>query len=210
MNAHASSTHPLRFQAQLSGEDWARADFYGVLAQLFFAPPDVEFLGLLARSETADAPETPLAQAWRNLLAAAREAPAEDVRREYEDAFIGVGRPEVFLFGSFHMAGHLNEKPLVDLRDELARLGLAAAGPNGETEDHVAAVLEVMRYLITADDPALARVATQRQFFARFLEPWYERLADTIEGAGSTDFYKHVARLLRAFLDVEREAFRME
>lgn len=210
MNTSASSAQPLRFQPQLTGEDWARADFYGVLAQLFFEPPDVELLDMLARSETVDASETPLARAWRNLLAAARDTTAEDVKREYEEVFIGVGRPEVFLFGSFHIAGHLNEKPLVDLREALARMGLAAAGPNGETEDHVAAVLEVMRYLITADDPALARVATQQQFFARFLEPWYERLAQAIEGAGGTEFYKHAARLLRAFLDVEREAFRME
>ena len=47
----------------------------------------------------------------------------------------------------------------------------------------------------------------QREFFSRFLAPWYESLADTIEHSGVTDFYKHAGRLLREFLAVERQAF---
>ena len=46
-------------------------------------------------------------------------------RDEYDALFRGVGKPEVFLFGSYYLSGFLNEKPLVALRTDLRALGLA-------------------------------------------------------------------------------------
>jgi TorA maturation chaperone TorD len=67
-----------------------------------------------------------------------------------------------------------------------------------------------MAWLIAGDAAAARDVAVQREFFARFLAPWVESLADAIEHSGVTDFYKHAGRLLREFLAIERQAFEFE
>ena len=95
-----------------------------------------------------------------------------DDRAEYDALFGGVGKPEVYLFGSHYLSGFLNEKPLARLRDDLAALGLARDEAMPETEDHIAYLCEVMRYLIAGDDVAVANLTRQREFFAAHLQPW--------------------------------------
>ena len=46
---------------------------------------------------------------------------------EYAALFGGVGKPEVFLYGSYYLAGMLNEKPLVAAARDLQALGLERA-----------------------------------------------------------------------------------
>ena len=89
------------------------------------------------------------------------------IAAEYDALFGGVGKPEVYLFGSHYLSGFLNEKPLARLRDDLAELGLARDEAMPETEDHIAYLCEVMRYLIAGDDVAVANLTRQREFFAR-------------------------------------------
>ena len=55
-----------------------------------------------------------LERSWGELVGASRRLALGDVEREYADLFVGVGKPEVFLYGSYHLVGKLNEKPLVD------------------------------------------------------------------------------------------------
>jgi len=57
-------------------------------------------------------------------------------------------------------------KTLVQLRDDLMALGLARDAQMPETEDHVAYLLEVMRYLIAGDDVAVCNLTRQAEFFA--------------------------------------------
>ena len=54
-----------------------------------------------------------------------RASTLESAADEWDVLFGGVGKPEVFLYGSYHLAGFLNERPLAALREDLARLGLA-------------------------------------------------------------------------------------
>jgi len=116
----------------------------------------------------------------------------------------------VFLNASWHLSGYLHERPLVDLREHLALLGVARRADISETEDHLAALLETTAWLIVAAPESLRNLSTQRVFFQRFLSPWYESLVTAIEHCGTTDFYKHAARLLGEFLAVERQAFDFE
>ena len=66
-----------------------------------------------------------MAEAWHALASAAQVCDPEAVNEEYEKLFIGVGRPEVMLYGSYYLAGFMMEKPLAVLRDDLAQIGLA-------------------------------------------------------------------------------------
>jgi len=102
-------------------EDAARADIYGLLAHLFYAPPAPGLLAQL-RDAPAAAPGSMLEASWNALSACARDLGAPAVQAEHEALFGGVGKPEIYLFGSHYLAGFLNEKPLVRLRDDLAAL----------------------------------------------------------------------------------------
>lgn len=194
----------------IAGEDWARADFYGLLSQLFSGNVTDEFLAKFREIDRAVLDiTTPLGFEFSELLRVVAQFDAKKINQEFVDNFIGVGRPEVMLYGSYYMSGFLNEKPLVLLRDDLAKFGLTRDEAMVETEDHIAFLCEVMRYLILADDPPVA-FAEQRAFFHAHLATWYNQMADEIEAATNTDFYKTVGRLARVFLDVETQSFDFE
>ena len=189
-------------------EETARAEVYGLLAALFYAPPTT---GLLAQLRVAvtEAPTAGgfLEEPWRALVGAARDMSDDAIQAEYDGLFGGVGKPEVFLYGSHYLSGFLNEKPLVKLRDDLADLGLARDEAMSETEDHIACLCEVMRYLIAGDDVAVSNLARQQAFFARHIQPWAEQLCDTLATHPKARFFAALAGFTRAFLSVEVQGF---
>jgi len=191
-------------------EEVARAELYGVLARLFYAPPDPAFAAGL-RAATTEAPTAGafLEGPWRGLVDAARGADDQALRDEYETLFGGLGKPEVYLYGSHYLSGFLNEKSLVRLRDDLAALGLARDPAMPETEDHVAYLCEVMRYLIAGDDAAQCHLANQRQFFGTHLLPWIPAMCDALIAHPRARFYAALAEFARAFTSVEAQGFDM-
>ena len=133
----------------------------------------------------------------------------EAVRSEYEALFGGVGKPEVYLFGSHYLSGFLNDKPLARLRTDLARLGLARDEAIAETEDHVACLCEVMRYLIAGDDVAVANLSRQREFFATHLQSWVPALCDALAAHPRRASMPCWPGFTRAFVSVEAQGFDM-
>lgn len=194
----------------LTDEDRARAHHYALLGSLFFAAPEAPLLtALVASARVLGNGDTPFALAWAELGEIAAGSDAPTVHDEYDTLFYGIGRPVVMLFGSFYLAGFLMEEPLAELRDDLAELGLARRHGVAETEDHIAALAEVMRHLVLTG-PDEAGLARQRRFFTRHLQPWYARLADALAAAPQARFYARAGALMRAFFDIESEAFAME
>ena len=189
-------------------EETARAEVYGLLAQLYYSPPPQELLSALAVAVTeAPAAGAFLEEPWRAVVAQARESSAAAIADEYEALFGGVGKPDVYLFASHYLAGFLNERPLAQLRDDLRELGLTRDEAMPETEDHVAYLCEVMRYLIAGDDVAVANLTRQREFFTRHLQPWVGPLCDAIAAHPAARFYAAVASFTQAFVSVEQQAF---
>lgn len=191
-------------------EETARAELYGLLAQLYYAPPAPELLANL-RVAATEAPAAGgfLEEPWRALVGVTRELRDDDIADEYNALFGGVGKPEVYLYGSHYLSGFLNEKPLARLRTELASLGLARDEAMSDTEDHMAYLCEVMRYLIAGDDVAVANLTRQQAFFAAHLQPWVGPLCDAIQQHPKARFYAAVADLTRAFASVEAQGFDM-
>ncbi len=201
-----SQTQPLNFVPTLPAEEQARANFYGLLARLFYAPPDAALLAALAAGGELSADEPGLAAAWRELVAAAAQADPEAVREEYEETFVGTGKAPITLYSSAYLVRYSNDAPLVALRQELAGLGLARRDGVHEPEDHLAGILEVMRYLIAERGDSLD---AQHNFFARWIRPAAERLCDAIGKSDKTRFYRSVAGLLRELCKVEHTSFEM-
>ena len=196
----------------LEAEDLARADLYALIGSLFYTPPAKELLSNIASNVVIcnDEPVTDFCHAWRALQHAAAQIDAEAVKDEFETAFIGTGRQPVMLYGSFYESGFLHEKPLVLLREDLTKMGIARRGDRHESEDHVSALCDVMRLLIAGDaETPPAALALQRDFFRRHIAPWYAKLDTALAGASQTHFYKHVARLMREFFALEDTAFDM-
>jgi len=203
-------SQPLSFAAADDSEELARAELYGLLARLWIAPPDVELL-MQFRVAVTEAPQPGafLEAPWQALVAAMRATAPETAASEYDALFGGVGKPEVFLYGSYYLAGFLNEKPLALLRADLAQLGLARDETRGETEDHLACVFEVMRYLIAGDDAAVSNLEQQRRFFRTHVQPWAEQCLDAVDAQPRAVLWREVAALTRAFVQVETQGFDM-
>jgi TorA maturation chaperone TorD len=185
-----------------ASEEEARANFYGLLARLFYTPPDAALL----RGISGEDLEGELAPPWQELKAAAASAQPETVREEYETAFVGTGKAPVTLYTTAYLIKYSNEAPLAELRGELARLGLARRAEAREPEDHIAALCDVMRHLVARQNSALEE---QRRFFTRWIAPAIDPLCGAIERSDKTAFYKPVGRFAKAFLTLERLAFEM-
>lgn len=205
-----TTTAPLTFGTSDDSVEVARAELYGLLARLWLAPPDAELLAQF-RSAVTQAPEPggTLEAPWMALVHMLRNTTAEAAAEEHDALFQGVGKPEVFAFGSYYLSGFLNEKPLAALRSDLAQLGLAREEGALETEDHIAYGFEVMRYLIAGDDLAVCNLEQQRRFFRAHLQPWVAQLCDAVQGHARAQVWAAVAALTREFVAVETQGFDM-
>jgi TorA maturation chaperone TorD len=200
----------LSFATADDSEEIARAELYGLLARLWIAAPDAELLSQFAVAVTeAPQPGGHLEAPWQSLVAAMRATPREAAADEFDALFGGVGKPEVFVYGSWHLSGFLNEKPLATLRSDLAALGLARDAARVETEDHIAYGFEVMRWLIAGDDVLVCNLEQQRKFFRAHLQPWVGRLADAVQAHPRAALWREVAAFTRAFIEVEAQGFDM-
>ncbi len=196
----------------LTSEDQDRADYYALLGHLMRAAPDDRLLNaiVVAPEPQAETDDASLVSTWRALSAAAGVVTHEAVADEYDRLFGGIGRPAVMVFGSVYLGGFLHEKPLSALRDDLAALGLQRAEAVSETEDHIAALCEVMRFLILGDlGSRPASLDQQKAFYSAHLEPWVQQCLQGIQASPEANFYKRVAAFGQAFFAIESEAFGM-
>jgi TorA maturation chaperone TorD len=180
-------------------EETLRAQQYSFLARLLAAAPSDEILADIARMKGDD---TVLGQAYDALARTAAATTAADVDSEFFELFIGVGRGELLPYASFYLTGFLNERPLADLRADLARLGVARAEGRFEPEDHIALLFEVMAGMARGDIEG-----DQAAFFDRHIGVWAAQFFDDLAVAPSARFYRPVAEIGRLFVDIEARAF---
>jgi TorA maturation chaperone TorD len=152
-----------------------------------------------------------LADVWLKLSAASNIVPEDAVQAEYDDVFVGVGKPPVMLYGSFYMAGFMMEKPLAALRQDLAELGFVRADTVREPEDHLAAICDVMRAMILGDLSSKPQpIETQKLFFLTHVKPWVFECTKAISAYHQANYYKHVGVFAERFFEVELEALEMQ
>lgn len=190
-------------------EETARAELYGVISELFYFPWRPELLAQLRLAPT-EAPEAGgfLEEPWRQLVGVARAMDDASIQNEYDTLFGGVGKPAVYLYGSHYLSGFLHEKPLAQLRQDLAALGLTRDDATMfDTEDHVSYVMEVMRFLVAGDDVSVSNLTQQARFFATHVQTWLPALCDAVQAHPAARFYAVLAAFTRAFVGVESQGF---
>jgi TorA maturation chaperone TorD len=196
------------FASPDDSEELARAELYGLLARVWLAAPDVELLAQFGVAVTqAPQPGGLLEAPWQELVGAMRDTTPDDAAAEYEALFLGMGKPEVLLYASYHLSGFLHDQPLATLRAELQQLGLTRDEERFETEDHIAYVFEVMRYLIAGDDAAVCNLERQRRFFRVHVQTWVEALCDAVLAHPRARTWRAVATFTQQFMRVETQGF---
>lgn len=187
-------------------EDQARADFYRLLASLLSAPPSQDVIRAVG---TLTGDDTALGQRITTLARIAARANADSVSIEYHELFIGLGRGELVPYGSYYLTGFLQEKPLAQLRRDMATLGVGRSDTTRDPEDHAASVTEIMAGLVDGRFDAPVSLYAQKDFYTRHLASWLPIFFRDLEVAKASVFYSAVGSVGRAFLDVEDGAFTM-
>jgi len=188
----------------LAAEEQARANFYGLIARLFYEAPDAQLLGELLNAHPFDDARSEIADAWREMTDACREAFPMQLENEHTELFVGTGRAEVTPYLSHYVLAHANDTPLVEVRQQLEHWGLARRHTAHEPEDHIAGLCEAMRMAIAVQQRNLEE---QRAFFERFVYRGAVRFCAAVSASPKARFYRSVARFARAFIELEREAF---
>jgi len=204
----------MQFVPPVAPEDQARADLYGLLARLFYAPPDANLISelRLAAPSPGDAEElTPegndLKAAWAGLVEACGSAFPARLEEEHLQLFVGVGKSEVTPYLSAYLVRSESDTPLARLRGQLAAWGLARKEEAMEPEDHVSAVCETMRWLIAGRK---ATLEVQREFFLEYLFVGGSRFCSAVSVCENARFYRFPAKLLQTLLHVEHKAFEID
>ncbi|MEK9673389.1 MAG: molecular chaperone TorD family protein [Rhodospirillaceae bacterium] len=182
-----------------------RAGVYALLARLLGRPMDNETIAFVRGLSGDDSELGRAIDALAGLSARSTQVAAED---EFTELFYGFGAGgELAPFASQYLTGFVYEKPLADLRGDLAELGIARQDGVTDPEDHMAFICEVMHGLITGAFGEPADLENQRAFFERHLAPWASHFFTDMEQAKAAAIYMPVGTIGRVFMDIEKEAF---
>lgn len=195
-------------QSQLAIEQQYRSSTYSLLGALLRSTPDQNLLNILSElvSDSENNEDDALLLSMTTLSLSAKLISPDSIEDEYHQLFIGLGSGEVVPYGSWYLTGFLMEKPLSDLRDDLAILGYERNKDVSEPEDHAAALCEVFSLLISEG----CDIDQQYRFYKSHMEPWIGRFFDDLSDAKSAVFYKSVGRFGSAFISFESEYFSMQ
>jgi TorA maturation chaperone TorD len=190
----------------LQPEDEARAAYYGLIARLFYAAPDAGVLAQMLHANAFEGSDAPIAHAWRELAAAARSAFPVVLENEHTELFVGTGKAEITPYLTHYTILYATDTPLVEVRQQLRRWGIARRETASEPEDHVSGLCEAMRIAIAVQHRSDEE---QKEFFESYLYRGAIGFCDAVSASQKANFYRSVARFARAFLELENEAFRM-
>jgi TorA maturation chaperone TorD len=190
-------------------EQYARADAYALVAQLFSGAPDSAFLRLYSKSPDAhpatdsrlqftlqEAEPTGYEAALRRFQVACALHDHAAISAEYDELFNTRG-------GAIVAAGPVASAPqLAALREHLAARGLAAAQSELAVASYVSGTCEVMRWLVEHDE----EVGLQIRFFDEFVFAGVNAVCDALAVCTAAAFYRAVADLAENFIAAEKAA----
>lgn len=192
--------------SEVAEEDRLRADLFNYLGLMLAGPPDEMLLAQTA-GLTGDA--SPLGRAIEGLARVAKVTRPKSVITEYHALFIGLGRGELLPYASYYMTGFLNEKPLANLRADMAAQGIARAPNTFEPEDNIASLMEMMGGMIVGRFGDMAPLGRQKEFFNKHIGSWATHFFSDLQVAKSSVLYASLGAVGAEFLAIEQEGFRM-
>ena len=191
---------------KVTSEDRLRADLYNFLGLMLSGPPDQI---LLDQCVGLSGDDSDLGKAISSLSRVAKASKPKRVESEFNALFIGLGRGELLPYASYYLTGFLNEKPLAALRMDMATRGITRAPNVYEPEDNIASLMEMMGGMIVGRFGAPAALDDQKVFFNKHIASWAGHFFADLEAAKNSVLYASLGSVGKAFLEIEREAFRM-
>nr|WP_238937140.1 molecular chaperone TorD family protein [Sulfitobacter geojensis] len=183
-----------------------RADLYNFIGLMLSGPPGQMLLDQCAALSGDD---SDLGKAIGSLSRVARVSKPKKVESEFNALFVGLGRGELLPYASYYLTGFLNEKPLATLRTDMSTRGMTRSPNVYEPEDNIASLMEMMGGMIVGRFTTPADLADQKVFFNRHIAPWAGHFFSDLEAAKNSVLYASIGSVGRAFMEIEREAFRM-
>ena len=196
-----------------------RQKYYGLFVKLFWKEPDSEFLLSLldgiAEREKGSARSSPLiSEGWKEVRHYLEKRGADEVEYEFVQLFLGPHQPDIMPYESYYLSGRVFQVPLAAVRGFMKEVGLLKKeGQLPEPEDTLGFELEIMNWLVvkqtSSEDTETEEQWLEKQ--ARFLKEhllvWAPACAQEIESAPHAEFYKGAGKLLRGFLELEKQLF---
>lgn len=193
-------------------QESARSEIYRRLADAFRAPsPDgpeglAEMAAALAQMASGAAPG-----AARLAAGEFNEARRHELQIDHAALFMGPFLVPAPPNGSVYLEDkrQLMGTSTVDVQAHYRRLGLDLAPDFKDAPDHICAELEFMHVLvcqamaaIAAEDHGalLESVRHQQAFLAKHLAAWAPAFADRVIEHARSDYYRHLAAVLRTFV----------
>ena len=180
-----------------------RSDSYVLLATLLGRPPSEGLIKILQDLNWGEAIPEKLDQALRALRQAGCTYPLAALEEEYDQLFVGLGCGQMVPYASWYKDKRIQSMPLVSLRSDLIRLGIVRQRESRESEDHAAALCEIMA-LISQKSMDLS-LATQAEFFRKHISWWMPNFFKDLQSAKRAEFYREVGQFGSCFLESEEE-----
>ncbi len=195
----------------------ARANVYGLLANVFREEPSEALLSKLGESEFSGALQAldiSLDEMFEN---ASHEQLIEDLALEFTRLFIGPGS-HISPHESMHREARFGEqkslwsKQTVAVKKFMAAAGLKADDSFSGMPDHFSAEFEFMQRLLLKEAEAWANeecelganiLTIEKRFFEEHLSQWVANFCDRVIEATEHPFYRQFSEVTKGFLDYE-------
>jgi TorA maturation chaperone TorD len=187
----------------------SRLRLVDLLKSFFLAEPDAEILARWRGMISALMSEniTPaFDQAVRDLHQALARASRQEIAGEFYALFTDPFSPDLALTtASAFLDGHGFGPTLVRYRDFLGRAGIALAEEIRDPDDSLVLMLDALATLIEAEKNGESSQELQSELVHQFLAPVSARFRNHLEQNEQARFYRLCARLLHAYMDMEKE-----
>jgi TorA maturation chaperone TorD len=195
----------------------ARANVYGLLADVFREEPSEALLSKLGEPEFARALQALDISLDEVFGSASREQLVEDLAFEFTRLFIGPGS-HISPNESMHVEARYGEPnafwgaQTVAVKKFMAAAGLKTDESFRGMPDHLSAEFEFMQRLLLKEAEAWANgerelganiLAIEKRFYEDHLSQWVSNFCDKVADTARHPFYRQFSEVTKGFLDYE-------
>lgn len=199
----------------------ARANVYGLLADVFREEPSEAFLSKLREPEFSGALQSLDISLDGVFEESSHKQLVEDLAVEFTRLFIGPGS-HISPHESMHREARIGEKQslwsaqTVEVKKFMAAAGLKVDDTFSGMPDHLSAEFEFMRELLLIEAEAWANedhelganiLKIEKRFYEEHLSQWVSTFCDRVIDETGHPFYKQFSEVTKGFIDFEYQNF---